>query len=165
MAVITDILFSHSSLATRDWLAGHPRIEQVFIPKGACWLNLQGAWWRIFRRHALAGQTFADSGEIAHVTELATAQLNAHAKPWVWGRPRHRHDPAGADSPTCFEEHSTISASSGRCSWPGVEVLVADGAGAGPGDEQGLQLTQDGVEAQDGGRAQAEKALAGLVRS
>jgi transposase len=85
--VITDNLSSHSSLATRAWLAGHPRLEQVFIPKGACWLNLQEAWWRIFRRHALAGQTFADPGEIAQVTDLATAQLNSHAKPWVWGRP------------------------------------------------------------------------------
>ena len=60
IAVITDNLSSHHSLATRAWLAGHPHIEQVFIPKGACWLNLQEAWWRIFRRHALAGQTFAD---------------------------------------------------------------------------------------------------------
>jgi hypothetical protein len=42
---------------------------------------------RIFHRHALAGQTFADPAEIAQVTELATAQLNARAKPWVWGRP------------------------------------------------------------------------------
>jgi transposase len=87
IAVITDNLSSHSSLATRAWLAGHPRLEQVFIPKGACWLNLQEAWWRIFCRHALAGQTFADSTEIAHATDLATAQLNSHAKPWVWGRP------------------------------------------------------------------------------
>ena len=87
IAVITDNLSSHSSVATRAWPAGHPRIEQVFIPKGACWLNLQEAWWRIFRRHALAGQTFADSGEIAQVTAVATAQLNSHTKPWVWGRP------------------------------------------------------------------------------
>jgi transposase len=87
IAVITDNLSSHSSLATRAWLAGHPRLEQVFIPKGACWLNLQEAWWRIFRRQALAGQTFADPAEIAQVTELATAQLNARARPWVWGRP------------------------------------------------------------------------------
>ena len=54
IAVITDNLSSHSSLATRAWLAG---------------------------------QTFADATEIAHATELGTAQLNAHAKPWVWGRP------------------------------------------------------------------------------
>src|SRR5215218_1664166 len=88
IAVITDNLSSHHSLATRAWLAGHPRIEQVFIPKGACWLNLQEAWWRIFRRHALAGQTFADTGEIAHATELATAQLNSEGIPWVWGLPQ-----------------------------------------------------------------------------
>ena len=86
IAVITDNLSSHSSLATRAWLAGHLRLEQVFVPKGACWLNLQEAWWRIFRRHALAGQTFADSSEIAQATEVATAQLNSHANPWVWGR-------------------------------------------------------------------------------
>ena len=69
------------------WLAAHPRIDQVFIPKGACWLNLQEAWWRIFPRHTLAGQTFADPTEIATATDVATAQLNAHARPWVWGRP------------------------------------------------------------------------------
>jgi hypothetical protein len=32
--VITDNLSSHTSLATREWLADHPRIRQVFIPKG-----------------------------------------------------------------------------------------------------------------------------------
>jgi transposase len=87
IAVITDNLSSHHSLTIRAWLAGHPRIEEVFIPTGACRLNLPEAWWRIIRRHALAGQTFADPGEIAHATAVATAQLNAHTKPWVWGRP------------------------------------------------------------------------------
>src|SRR3954469_7221427 len=42
IAVITDNLSSHSSLATRAWLTGHPRLEQVFIPKGACWLQPAG---------------------------------------------------------------------------------------------------------------------------
>jgi hypothetical protein len=59
----------------------------VFIPKGACWLNLQEAWWRIFRRQVLAGQTFADPGEITYATTVATIQLNARARPWSWGRP------------------------------------------------------------------------------
>ncbi|MEU2832212.1 transposase [Streptomyces lavendulae] len=57
--VITDNLSSHNSLSTRTWLEDHPRIKHVFIPVGACWLNLQEAWWRIFRKAALAGQTFA----------------------------------------------------------------------------------------------------------
>ena len=48
-------------------------------------------WWRIFRKTALAGQTFADSDEIACATRVATAQLNARARPWVWGRPQPKH--------------------------------------------------------------------------
>ena len=92
--VITDNRSSHTSLAPRTWLADHPRIRQVFIPKGACWLNLQEAWWRLFRRQALAGQCFADAAEITLATRVATGQLNQRARPWVWGRtppsPRHR---------------------------------------------------------------------------
>jgi transposase len=57
----------------------------------ACWLNLQEAWWRIFRRQALAGQDFAGPDEIAHATRVATAQLNARARPWIWGRPEPKH--------------------------------------------------------------------------
>jgi hypothetical protein len=43
---------------------------------------------RLFRRAALAGQTFACPDEIALATRVATCQLNARARPWVWGRPR-----------------------------------------------------------------------------
>src|SRR5438046_7481626 len=63
-------------------------LAALCIPKGACWLNLQEGWWRIFRRQALAGQAFADPDEIAHATQVATAQLNARARPWIWGRPQ-----------------------------------------------------------------------------
>jgi transposase len=59
--VITDNLSSHTSVTTQTWLVDHPRIRQVFIPKGACWLNLQEAWWRLLRRQALPGQCFADA--------------------------------------------------------------------------------------------------------
>jgi len=77
----------------RDWLATHPRIQHAFIPVGAAWLNLIEGWWRIFRRKAFAGQSLADHADIAYVTRIATAQLNRHANPWVWGRPPppHRH--------------------------------------------------------------------------
>jgi transposase len=85
--VITDNLSSHNSVSTRTWLEDHPRIKHVFIPVGACWLNLQEGWWRIFRKTALAGRSFGDPGHITHATEVATAQLNARARPWIWGRP------------------------------------------------------------------------------
>jgi transposase len=85
--LITDNPSSPQSGPIREWLAGHPRVHQVFIPTKACWLNLVEGWWRLFRRAALAGQSFVDREEIALATKVATRQLNAHAKPWVWGRP------------------------------------------------------------------------------
>ena len=85
--VITDNLSSHNSAQTRAWMAEHPRLHHVFIPTGACWLNLQEGWWRLFRRDALAGQSFATPGEIEQATRVATAQRNHRAQPWVWGRP------------------------------------------------------------------------------
>jgi len=86
--VVTGNLSSHDSKSTRAWLEDHPRIRHAFIPKRACWLNMQEGWWRIFRRQALAGQDFADPDEIACATQVATAQLNARARPWIWGRPQ-----------------------------------------------------------------------------
>jgi hypothetical protein len=55
--------------------------------------NLQEGWWRLFRRDAFAGQSFANPSEIDLARRVATAQLNTRAKPWVWGRPpaTHRH--------------------------------------------------------------------------
>jgi hypothetical protein len=85
--LIGDNLSSHKSPPIVAWLEEHRRVQQVFIPVGACWLNLQEAWWRLFRREALAGQSFADGEEIDHATAVATTQLNRRAKPWVWNRP------------------------------------------------------------------------------
>jgi transposase len=84
--VVTDNLSSHTSGKVRRWLARHRRIQQVFIPKAACWLNLQEGWWRLLRKAAFAGQTFADATEITYAVKIATVRLNTHAKPWVWGR-------------------------------------------------------------------------------
>jgi len=88
LRLISDNLSSHKSPPIQEWLAANPRVRHVFIPVGACWLNLQEAWWRIFRRAAFAGQTFADGKEIEQATAVATKQLNARAKPWRWGRPQ-----------------------------------------------------------------------------
>ena len=87
IVVVADNLKSHDSKSTLEWLADHPRIRHAFIPVAACWLNLQEGWWRLFRRAALAGQSFAGPDDIDHATRVATAQLNARARPWVWGRP------------------------------------------------------------------------------
>jgi hypothetical protein len=57
-----------------------PRIRHAFIPVGACWLNLQEAWWRIFRQTAITAQCFADPGDIGYAAWIATAQLNTRAE-------------------------------------------------------------------------------------
>jgi DDE superfamily endonuclease len=85
--LITDNLASHKSPPIQEWLDAHPRVSHVFLPTGACWLNLQEGWWRLFRHEAFAGQTFADGEEIDNITRLATHKLNRRAKPWIWGRP------------------------------------------------------------------------------
>lgn len=85
--LVTDNLSSHTSGPIQDWLGQHPRVHPVPIPTGACWLNLQEGWWRLLRREAFAGQSFADAKEIELTTRVATQHLNARAKPWVWGRP------------------------------------------------------------------------------
>src|SRR5260370_21399433 len=85
--LITDNLSSHKSPPVVAWLEAHPRVHHVFIPKGACWLNLQEGWWRLFRREAFAGQTFADGEEIDQVTLLAPQKLNPRAQPRILGRP------------------------------------------------------------------------------
>jgi transposase len=71
--VVADNLSSHTSWPVRQWLLGHPRIHQVFIPVGACWLNLAEGWWRLLRRAAFAGQSFTDTGELAYAVAVATA--------------------------------------------------------------------------------------------
>jgi transposase len=85
--VVTDNPSSHTSASTRTWLVDHPRIRQLFTPKRACWRNLQEGWWRLHRREAFAGQSFATPDEITLATTVATLHLNARARPWVWGRP------------------------------------------------------------------------------
>ncbi|MGW7674455.1 transposase [Streptomyces sp. NPDC054775] len=81
--VITDNLSSHNSVSTRTWLEDHPRIRHLFIPVGACWLNLHEDWWRIFCKTALARRSFGDPSHITHATKVATTQLNARARPWI----------------------------------------------------------------------------------
>jgi hypothetical protein len=89
--LIADNLASHLSGPIREWLAAHPRIQHAFIPVGAAWLNLIAGWWRLFRRKAFAGVSVANAEDIAYATGIATAQLNRHARPWIWGRPAPPH--------------------------------------------------------------------------
>ncbi|MCX5287069.1 MULTISPECIES: transposase [unclassified Streptomyces] len=85
-----DNLSSHNSVSTRTWLEDHPSIKHVFIPVGACWLNLQEGWWRIFRT-ALAGRSFGDRDDVIHATGVATDQ---QPRPALRGQQPRRPRPA-----------------------------------------------------------------------
>lgn len=69
--------------------AGRDKQRQWLLPllHGQVQLNLQEGWWRIFRKTALAGRSFGDRDHITHATRVATDQLNARARPWIWGKP------------------------------------------------------------------------------
>jgi transposase len=86
LLLIVDNLASHTSQQTMTWLQDHPRLQQVFLPKKAPWLNLIEGWWRLLRREAFAGMDLADVEEVSQVVQKATAHLNSRAKPWIWQR-------------------------------------------------------------------------------
>jgi hypothetical protein len=50
-------------------------------PETGLLVNMAEGWWRLLRRAAFAGQTFVDTDEIAYAVDVATTQLNTHAKP------------------------------------------------------------------------------------
>jgi DDE superfamily endonuclease len=89
--LVSDNLSSHTSAPIQAWLATPPRVHPVPLPTGACWLHRQEGWWRLFRRAAFAGQSFADAKAIDRATRVATPHRNARAKPWIWGRPPPPH--------------------------------------------------------------------------
>jgi DDE superfamily endonuclease len=87
LTLIGDNLSSHKSRPIQAWLVEHPRNQPRFIPIKAAWHNLMEPWWRLLRREALAGQSFADTKEVNQAALDANRRLNVRAKPWVWGRP------------------------------------------------------------------------------
>jgi transposase len=100
-------------------LADRPPPHPAHLHPQGCLLaeSLQEGWWRLFRREAFAGQSFATPEEITLATSVATCQLNARARPWVWAA---RYRPRATDatpSPTGSKERSTSdlwSPASGR---------------------------------------------------
>ena len=129
--VITDNLSSHNSKATRAWLEDHPRIRHAFIPKGACWLNLQEAWWRIFRHQALAGQDFAGPTRSPAPPGWRPLSSTPAPGPGSGDGPSPNDGPTGDALCTPFKERSTSSTLLSR--WRGRpragRELKADGTG------------------------------------
>ncbi len=117
--LVTDNLSSHKSSPIREWLENHPRVKQVFIPVGACWLNLQEAWWRLFRREALAGQRASPTPQRSNWLRGSPQNSSTSGRSDGCGDVYRSHaDIGGALLFTAFEERSTT----GSLLLVGIEV-------------------------------------------
>jgi hypothetical protein len=107
VVVITDNLSSHTSVATHEWLAGHPRLQQVFIPKKACWLNCRRAGGGCSAARPWPGSaspTPARSPSPPGLPRPSSMPAPDHGSGAV---PRCQRATDGAPSSTEFEERST----------------------------------------------------------
>jgi hypothetical protein len=67
---------------------------------------VSASYARLLRNTRFAGQSFATPDEITLATRMATCQLNARARPWVWAARHRPHATDVAPSPTGSKERS-----------------------------------------------------------
>ena len=87
---ILDNLSTHRATDGLLFAQAHPRLQFVFQPRYAAYLNLIEPWWKILRSLALKGRRFETWDELCQAIREATAYWNAHRHPFVWGRRRHQ---------------------------------------------------------------------------
>jgi transposase len=81
---------SHTSKATRKWLAAHPRFQTLYTPKHASWLDQAELFFSILTRRLLRRGEFTSRQDLADKIENFTVVHNRTAKPYRWtndGRP------------------------------------------------------------------------------
>jgi len=81
---------SHTSKATKKWLAAHPRIAVTYTPKHASWLNMVELFFSILTRRLLRRGEFTSRAHLARKILGFITHYSRHAKPFRWrydGRP------------------------------------------------------------------------------
>lgn len=82
--LIMDNGSSHTSKATRAWIAAHPRFAVTHTPKHASWLNIIEQWFSILTRKLLRRGDFTSRDDLeTRITEF-TIGYNKTAHPWKW---------------------------------------------------------------------------------
>lgn len=82
--LIMDNGSSHTSAATRAWLAAHPRFAVTYTPKHASWLNMVEQWFGVLARRLLRRGDFASRDDLeAKITAFAIRH-NKNARPYKW---------------------------------------------------------------------------------
>jgi len=75
---------SHTSRATRAWIAAHPRITVTYTPKHASWLDMAELWFSVLTRSLLRRGEFTSRDDLAAKITSFTIRYNQTARPWTW---------------------------------------------------------------------------------
>jgi len=75
---------SHTSRATRAWIAAHPRIAVTYTPKHASWLDMAELWFSVLTRALLRRGEFTSRAELAEKITAFAIRYNDTAHPWTW---------------------------------------------------------------------------------
>ncbi|SRR6266851_3293455 len=97
--LIMDNGSSHTSRATRAWLAAHPRITVTYTPKHASWLNMIEQWFGYLTRKLLRRGDFTSREDPGTRITAFTIRHNKRARPYKWS-----YD-AGAEHARYLERH------------------------------------------------------------
>lgn len=96
---------SHTSRATRAWIAAHPRITVTYTPKHASWLDMAELWFSVLTRGLLRRGEFTSRTDLIEKITAFTIRYNRTAKPWTYdahadhGRYLARHPQHNAPAP------------------------------------------------------------------
>ena len=82
--LIMDNGSSHTSRATRAWLAAHPRFAVTYTPKHASWLNMIEQWFGVLTRRLLRRGDFTSRDELEAKITAFTIRHNKNARPYRW---------------------------------------------------------------------------------
>ena len=75
---------SHTSKATRAWLAAHPRFSVTFTPKHASWLNMVELFFSVISRRLLRRGEFTSREDLASKILNFVEVYDRTAKPYRW---------------------------------------------------------------------------------
>ena len=82
--LIMDNGSSHTSRATRAWLAAHPRFTVTYTPKHASWLNMIEQWFGVLTRRLLRRGDFTSRDDLEAKITAFTIRHNKNARPYRW---------------------------------------------------------------------------------
>ncbi len=84
ICLIMDNGSSHTSRATRAWLAAHPRFAVTYTPKHASWLNMTGQWFGVLTRRLLRRGDFTSRDDLEARITAFTIRHNKNARRYRW---------------------------------------------------------------------------------